>query len=182
MRTALCLVWLLGMAVPQPAGTAELEASPIELQAIRVAEAEPSGLAGAPDRLEDILPAGAPLIVHFWATWCVPCRGELPELAEFRQALPPELSARLVVVSVDKRPRVQVRRFLESDIDLPEFQTYLIDPAEAGSRFQIIGYPLTLFLSPDGTVARRISGAAPWPDKAFRRQVLEHLSASPKGI
>lgn len=180
METVLCLFWLLGLAVPLTPGTAELKASPFELPAIRVAEADPVGMAAAPDRLEDILPADAPLIIHFWATWCVPCRGELPELAEFRQALPPELSARLVVVSVDKRPRAQVRRFLESDIDLPEFQTYLIDPAEAGSRFQIIGYPLTLFLTPDGAVVRRISGAAPWPDKSFRLQVTGHLSAQPE--
>jgi len=180
MRAALCLVWLLGLALPQPAATAELEVSPFGLKAFRVAEADPAGMAGGPDRLEHILPAGAPLIVHFWATWCVPCRGELPELAEFRQALPSELSARLVVVSVDKRPRAQVRRFLDSDIDLPEFQTYLIDPTEAGSRFQIIGYPLTLFLTPDGAVVRRISGAAPWPDKTFQLQVTGHLSAQPE--
>jgi len=174
MRAVLCLACLLGFAVPHPAlstGTplSQGTASRITLEATGLADT-----ASAVDRLETILP-DAPLVVHFWATWCVPCRAEQPELADFRDGLPEELGTRLVVVSVDKRPRADVERFLGSDMELHGFQTYLVDPAEAGSRFQIKGYPLTLFLTADGTVIRRVSGAAPWASETFRAQVREHL-------
>ncbi|WP_339756759.1 TlpA disulfide reductase family protein [uncultured Hoeflea sp.] len=165
-RAALCLACVAGMALA--AAGADVSSA-----AASKSETAPHAL---PDRLDEILP-DKPLILHLWATWCAPCRSELPELADFRAALPAGLGARLIVVSVDTRPRADVRRFLESDVDLPGFQTYLVDPAEAGSRFQIIGYPLTLFLDRDGAVTRRISGAAPWPDTDFRSQMIEHLGS-----
>ncbi|MBC7283426.1 TlpA disulfide reductase family protein [Hoeflea sp.] len=172
-RAALCLACMAGLALAAAPAT-EAGAGIASTTAASADEAGPEAVAAAPDRLDEILPE-APLILHLWATWCAPCRAELPELADFRAALPASLKARLVVVSVDTRPRADVRRFLDADMDLPGFQTYRADPAEAGGRFQITGYPLTLFLDRDGAVTRRISGAAPWPDEGFRGQAIEHL-------
>ena len=173
MRAALCLACVLGLAFSATAGSS---IPAFAAGAVSLVEADPDGVAKPPDRLDEIL-TDAPLILHLWATWCAPCRGELPELAEFRASLPPELNARLIVVSVDTRPLSEVRRFLDADMDLRGFHTYRADPTEAGGRFQITGYPLTLFLDRDGAVTRRISGAAPWPDESFRSQVVEHLGA-----
>ncbi|WP_161785031.1 TlpA disulfide reductase family protein [Hoeflea sp. BAL378] len=172
---ALCLACAAALALAAAPATA-VAGGVSSTVAAGTADAGADAVLAAPDRLDAILP-DAPLILHLWATWCAPCRAELPELAAFRATLPADLGDRLVVVSVDTRPLAEVRRFLEGDMDLPDFETYRVDPAEAGSRFQVTGYPLTLFLDRDGAVTRRISGAAPWPDEGFRDQALEHLGA-----
>ena len=174
-RAALCLAFVVGLAFAAVPATAVAAGVSSTLPA-SAGDAGPEVLPAPPDRLDAILPDG-PLILHLWATWCAPCRAELPELAAFRAVLPADLGDRLVVVSVDTRPLAEVRRFLDGDMALPGFETYRVDPAEAGGRFQVIGYPLTLFLDRDGAVTRRISGAAPWPDAGFRSQALEHLGA-----
>ncbi|PWV98777.1 thiol-disulfide isomerase/thioredoxin [Hoeflea marina] len=164
---AFALLQAPGMAGARATQPAALSAGPA-----RAAQAE---TAIAPRRLDDILPP-APSVVHLWATWCTPCRRELPELARFRQTLPAGLEERMIVISVDTRQPEDVRQFLDTELGLPDFRTDLIDAAEAGRRFRITGYPVTLFLDAGGAEVLRISGAAAWQDGDFRSRVIGHLA------
>ncbi|MBD8893907.1 TlpA family protein disulfide reductase [Roseibium litorale] len=117
-----------------------------------------------------------PVLVHLWASWCAPCREELPELAAFKAALPEDLQKRFLVVSVDTKPLTAVQSFLSEDLDLPGLDTLQTAPAEAGRTFRIKGYPSTVFLNADGKIVRRIDGSAPWGDSAFQSDVIRHLT------
>lgn len=111
-------------------------------------------LAGDSVALADL--RGQPVLLNVWATWCVPCRVEIPEL----QSLHEEHAAqglRVVGVTVDSRAAIDdVRQFIQ------EFgMTYDVwwDPDHAVlNRFGGSGVPLTVLIDRDGSIAWRHLG------------------------
>lgn len=95
------------------------------------------------------LTGGQPMVVNLWATWCPPCRRELPMLV---QAAGRMKDARIVLVA-EGEPAATVRDFLRAEhLDLP---LVLLDPDQALMRaYQSPGFPTTLFVGADGKVRR----------------------------
>jgi cytochrome c biogenesis protein CcmG/thiol:disulfide interchange protein DsbE len=96
---------------------------------------------------------GTPVIVNFWATWCVPCRQELPLLADASE----RLGGRVAVVGVDVRDnRDAARRFLAArGADYPS----AYDPEATTRRgFGYAGLPVTVLVDRDGTLLDRVTG------------------------
>jgi thiol-disulfide isomerase/thioredoxin len=90
------------------AGTAAADATTAQPQAAPVPEIIPDAhipdLAGAPKSLRDYL--GHPLIINFWATWCAPCRREMPLLQQLWTQHRPD-GLQIVGVAVDSRSAVE---------------------------------------------------------------------------
>ncbi len=101
---------------------------------------------------------GKTLLINFWATWCLPCREEMPGLQRLSDNLDPE---RFVVIgiSVDE-DRNLIREFmLQYDIRFPNFQDEKF--RLASDLLGIKTYPETFIVSPLGVITRRISEALP---------------------
>lgn len=125
--------------------------------------------------LVELLPAGN-AILHFWASWCAPCRKELPAIAAFRKDLEERgLADRLIVISVDSKPREQIAAFLRDDLDLGDFQTYQADSRLVGAIFRFDGYPATVFLNAEIKETGRQSGPLDWADGRVREDLLNRL-------
>ena len=113
------------------------------------------------DKLSDFL--GKPLLVNVWATWCPPCRAEMPSL----QRLSLRLAARgglLIGLSEDADP-FPVREYLRS-----QGFTFArhIDPDHAvARRLGLADYPTTLVVDAAGRYKTRLVGAANWDDPAL---------------
>jgi thiol-disulfide isomerase/thioredoxin len=89
------------------------------------------------------------LLLNFFATWCEPCRAEMPELQRFLEAHRGEA---LTAVFVDAgEPEADVRRFAaQFGIDAP----VALDPEKAiGNRFGVDSYPTTVLVGADGKIA-----------------------------
>jgi len=103
-----------------------------------------------------LVPAeGKLLAINIWATWCAPCRYELPSLQHLADKLGPE-RFQLVGVSVDHDDHL-VREFLiEREIRFPS----LLDRqmAVANGVFGIRAFPSTFFISPDGRLLKVVEG------------------------
>jgi len=92
---------------------------------------------------------GQPVIINFWATWCAPCRVEMPEL---QAAFEKYQEEGLVILAVDNaEPADAVRQFFYEEMDLTF--TPLLD--QEGTITQLYGvqvFPSTFFVNPDGIV------------------------------
>ncbi len=98
------------------------------------------------------------VLLNFWATWCGPCRREIPDLIELHRELPPDRFL-LLGVSLDQGANAQekVRAFLESR-NVP-YLNVLGDVRLADAYGNIMAIPTTFIIDANGRIVERIVGA-----------------------
>jgi thiol-disulfide isomerase/thioredoxin len=116
---------------------------------------------------------GRPVLVTFWASWCGPCRVELPELSK----LYGELAGTgfvLITVNVDLNP-VAGRQFLERlGLRLP---VYRLQPMET-KRLGINALPTNILLDTEGRLVRAYKGYEPQVVEEVRQMVVDMTAAT----
>ena len=119
---------------------------------------------------------GKGLILHFWATWCPPCREEMPALVRFVRDTKGDPNVQFLAVSTDEDWKVVDAWLKERGItDLP----VALDPK--GDTAHLVGtdkFPETWFISPSGEVFRHIVGETDWNDPALREFAAEFSRAA----
>ena len=103
-------------------------------------------------RLEDL--AGKPVIMTFWASWCAPCKEELPVLAEFYERYKDQ-GLQVIGMNVDENPAA-ARAYLKKS-PLP-FPVVLDSEKTIMNRFHSRGVPTTFWVTRDGTIRQRSVG------------------------
>jgi len=100
---------------------------------------------------------GKPAVLNFWATWCGPCRAELPDLAQIHA----DASGRYRLITITDEPATIVRPFLSHrSLSLP----VLYDPGgRVAQRYQVDSIPMTVLLDAQGNVVHDFVGSA-YPD------------------
>lgn len=113
---------------------------------------------GSQAMLEDYL--GKAVVLNFWATWCAPCRKEMPSLAALQSELD-ESEAVVLAVAVGRNDPADVERFLSETG--AENLAIAYDPKQAfASSFGVLGLPATILIDPDGNEVARLTGDADW--------------------
>jgi cytochrome c-type biogenesis protein len=99
---------------------------------------------------------GNVVLVNVWATWCIPCREEMPALERLQSKRATD-GLRVVGVNIDAHGDGQVRAFAENfDISF----TILLDPRATITRtFRTTGVPESILIGRDGRIAKRWIGA-----------------------
>ncbi len=112
------------------------------------------------------------MVLNFWATWCVPCRTEMPSLERLQVALP---DVAVVTVATGPNPVPAIKKFLgEAGVTSV---AVLRDPdARFAHGMGVMGLPVTVIVSPDGAEVARLLGGAEW-DSDGARAVLAALMA-----
>jgi thiol-disulfide isomerase/thioredoxin len=121
---------------------------------------------------------GRPILLNIWATWCVPCREEMPALNRLQD----ELEARLLVLplSIDRQGAPVVKQFYE-ELGLKALGVY-VDPAGKAPRdLNTVEVPTTLLIDRDGREIGRKIGAAEWDSPASIALIYQHLEPYPSG-
>ena len=118
--------------------------------------------------------AGKVVLLNFWATWCGPCKEEMPSLARLQTQFDPT-QFQVVTITTDMHPQ-GIKQFLQHlGIDLP----VLFDEREDVSRsFMVRGLPTTVLLTQDGRAIGRAVGPRAWDSEesvALMRHVLEGM-------
>ena len=111
------------------------------------------------------------VVLNFWATWCAPCRAEMPSLQRLQAAMP---GLAVLPVAAGRNPMPAIRRFYdEAAITLP----VLRDPKSVlAHQMGVLGLPVTLIIDPQGREVARLIGDAEW-DSAAAQAVLAALMA-----
>ena len=101
---------------------------------------------------------GTKLVLNFWATWCAPCKEELPTLQVFSDLQDP--STTLVLTIHVKEPASRGLRFMQNNqISLP----LIPDPqGDLAKKYDIKVFPTTLLVAPSGHIQWRIVGEVDW--------------------
>ena len=126
-------------------------------------------LEGRPHSLEDY--RGKVVLINFWATWCEPCRAEMPSINKLRAALAGQPFAVLAVNLAESEPRI--RRFLEQvPLDFP----VLLDRDSATAKaWRTRVLPASFLVGPDGRIRYAVIGEYDWTQDAARKAILSLL-------
>lgn len=122
---------------------------------------------------------GKLIILHVWATWCPPCRKEMPGLERLAKKLDPEKFA-LIALSVDEDANL-VREFkIKYGIDFARH----IDPAMrvAGDILGVKAFPETFLIGRDGALVRHMVGEHDWDTPAMRQLLLQAYNGEQSSV
>lgn len=156
--------WTLFNRVPQATPAADLQPAPVKGHP--APDISLNTTDGRPLKLSDF--KGKPVVINFWATWCPPCRAEMPDF----QALHRELGDQVVIFSINAtaQDNGDVVGFMQEfgitfpvllDVDGAAFATY-----------NVLGLPTTVFVNRDGIIHEVFTGAV---NKAYVESKLPEL-------
>ena len=109
---------------------------------------------------------GKYVLLNFWATWCAPCRKEMPQLDALQKEFGGDRFEVLTIATGRNSPEGIKRFFEEAGVEsLPRHQ----DPRQAlASQMGIFGLPITVLIDPDGQEIARLRGDAEWNSESAR--------------
>ena len=117
---------------------------------------------------------GQVVLLNVWATWCGPCRTEMPSIEALHKALGPK-GLRVVAVSIDDPGKAaDIRKFLK-DFNLT-FEVLHDSTQAIQAAYQTTGVPETFIIAADGTIRKKVIAAADWnsgPNRALITQLLK---------
>lgn len=147
-----------GNEPPRTAGLGGLEAFVMHAEPKALPELSFTDGVGKPVRLADF--RGRTLLLNIWATWCAPCRKEMPDLARLQEELG-GAGFMVVAVSIDRQGASVAADFLRET--KAESLTLYLDPsARILTALQSVGLPTTLLIDAQGRELGRLMGPADW--------------------
>lgn len=123
---------------------------------------------------------GRTVLLNVWATWCTPCREEMPTLDRLQAALGGP-GFEVVALSIDKGGLPVVQAFYRS-LDIRHLKPYLDTEGEATAGLVATGIPLTLLIDTEGREIGRKLGPAVWDDAAMVAQLRSHVAGNAQVI
>jgi cytochrome c biogenesis protein CcmG/thiol:disulfide interchange protein DsbE len=135
-------------------------------------------LQGRPVRLEDL--RGQVVLLNIWATWCGPCRDEMPSMERLHRELGPK-GLKIIAVSVDAAPGAVSSDGREGG-DVAEFArqlglTFTIwhDPSgEIQRMYRTTGVPESFVIDRNGVIQKKVIGATEW-DTGSHPELIRRL-------
>ncbi len=119
---------------------------------------------------------GKVVLLNIWATWCVPCREEMPQL----NALQSDLGGgdfQVVPVNIDRGGPDKARKFL-NETSATDLTLYTDPSGKLFSTLKAVGMPTTLLIGRDGKELGRLVGPADWASPEAKR-LIEAAVAAP---
>jgi peroxiredoxin len=116
---------------------------------------------------------GQVILLNIWATWCDPCRAELPSLERLQQEYGPK-GLKLVAVSIDDQvSEDSIRKFAKNfgiSFEVLHDPTHAIEEA-----FQTTGYPESFVIGREGTIRKKWIGPDDWTSEGNQALVAQLL-------
>jgi thiol-disulfide isomerase/thioredoxin len=112
------------------------------------------------------------VVLNFWATWCAPCRKEMPALDALQAALG-DRGLEVVAIATGRNAPAAITRFFD-ETGVANLHPYTDPGMELARDMAVFGLPVTVILDREGREIARLTGEADWNGPAARA-VLEGL-------
>lgn len=122
---------------------------------------------GAPMSLADL--KGKVVLLNIWATWCVPCREEMPQLNALQAGLGGG-DFEVVAINIDKGGVDKAKAFLE-ETGATDLAFYADPSAKLFAKLKAVGMPTTLLLNAQGQEIGRLVGPADWASPEAKKLI-----------
>lgn len=120
---------------------------------------------------------GKTILLNVWATWCAPCRKEMPALDRLQQELGGD-RFQVIALSIDTGGLGDVKPFYD-DLGLGELDIFLDEQGSAMRDLRVIGLPSTLLIDRQGREVGRKEGAVEWDSAEVITFLREQIAGSP---
>jgi len=120
---------------------------------------------------------GKMVLLNIWATWCEPCREEMPALDRLQAKLGGQ-RFQVVALSVDQQGLAIARRFY-ADVGIRALPLYIDPTARAAFTLDAAGLPVTLLVDPAGREIGRHLGPAKWDSPEVMEHVRRRVNSPP---
>lgn len=120
---------------------------------------------------------GKYVLLNFWATWCAPCRKEMPGLDELQAEFGGD-TFEVVTIATGRNPMPAIKRFFDEE----EIQNLpiLLDPKQSMARdMGVLGLPITVLIDPEGHEIARLRGDADWASDSAKA-IIAKVSETPE--
>lgn len=149
-----------GMGAARNAATFSMHDAPRPMPALVFADGD-----GRTVRLKDF--RGKVIVLNLWATWCAPCRKEMPTLDRLQAGLGGK-DFEVVALSVDFTGLQGVRNFYR-DFGIRHLRLFVDPSSRVLDQVNVLGLPSTLLIDRDGREIGRLVGAAEWDSPEMLR-------------
>ena len=105
------------------------------------------------------------IILYFWATWCEPCKEEMPSLNRL-QANQNLKNLKIYPINIGKENLNKVKSFF-TELDINNLEPYFDNPSTLAKTFSLRGLPTTILLNSKGAEFARIIGSINFDDETF---------------
>jgi len=134
---------------------------------------KPISLPNLQGKLEGI-PEGKVVLLNFWATWCPPCREEVPSMVKLYDKFKAQ-GFEIVAVSVDKRYDDVVQFVAEQNMT---FMVLHDQDSDVSRNYGVFRYPESFIVDRNGVVRKHLGGAVEWMDAEYI-EYIDKLLAEP---
>ncbi|MBN9318013.1 MAG: TlpA family protein disulfide reductase [Devosia sp.] len=158
------------VSAAEPARQFALHDTPVPVPDINFADE-----AGASRSLADF--RGKVVVLNVWATWCVPCRIEMPTLDRLQAKLGgPDFE--VIALSIDRGGPKVVRRFFD-EIGIQHLAVSIDTSTGAAFELGTVGLPATLLIDRDGMEIGRVIGPTDWDSEEMVSTLKSLIAAEP---
>jgi len=113
--------------------------------------------------LEDF--KGKLLILNFWATWCAPCKEEMPSLDDLQSNAKLD-NLKIFPINIGQED-ISKSKFFFKELDIKNLDIYIDSPITLAKKFSLRGVPTTIFFNKEGKEFARIIGTIDFNNEEF---------------
>jgi len=112
------------------------------------------------------------VLLNFWATWCAPCKDEMPSLDLLTEK--PNLdNLKIFPINIGKDTNQKSLNFFE-DLKIKNLEIYFDSPNTLAKKFKLRGLPTTIFFNKEGQEFARIIGSIDFIDEKFINWLIDY--------
>ena len=112
------------------------------------------------------------LILNFWATWCEPCKEEMPSLQNL-QKNPNFKNLKILPINIGQEDKNSIKKFF-SDVKINSFEIFYDSDVKLAKKFSLRGIPTSILINKDGYEFAKIIGSIDFEDPKFVNWLLNY--------